>query len=142
MTLPAEKTSFKKSCNFRVKRGRDVFKGRKVNNTKIQNFSIKLKTILRTLDQLRFEHIGTSGNKKLKFLNFIYQVNFHVSEAHLKPLSTFIFLFLPNSSPYKVITFYFIWKLSIQKVFKFLYFPLPFFFLSQPLLETLIKDKR
>ena len=110
MTLPAEKTSFKKSCNFRVKRGRDVFKGRKVNNTKIQNFSIKLKTILRTLDQLRFEHIGTSGNKKLKFLNFIYQVNFHVSEAHLKPLSTFIFLFLPNSKPIK--SYYFLFHLK------------------------------
>ena len=79
--------------------GRDIFKGREINNTKIQNFSMKLKTILRTLDLLRFVHIGPSGNKNLKFLNFIYQVNSHVSEAHLNLVSTFFLLFLPNSSP-------------------------------------------
>ena len=77
--------------------GRDIFKGREINNTKIQNFSIKLKTILKTLDQLRFVHIGPSGNKKLKFLNFIYQVNSHVSE--FKSCVSFFPSFLPNSSP-------------------------------------------
>ena len=64
-----------------------------------------------------------------------------ISEVHLKLVSAFFFFFYQIIAHRKLSLFISSEKLSILKIFKFLYFPLPLFVLSQPLLETLIKDK-